>query len=77
MGPLCLFWVIWKARNTIAFEGSVVHSKAESLFCVFTLVGNQIVDKRWSFDLNRFYRLGMFVMREKVFCFFLVVWVLL
>ena len=19
-GPLCLFWVIWKARNSIAFE---------------------------------------------------------
>ena len=30
------------------------------------------MDKRWSFDLNRFYRLGEFAMREKVFCFFLV-----
>ena len=20
LGPLCLFWVIWKARNSIAFE---------------------------------------------------------
>ena len=22
--PLCLFWVIWKARNTIAFEDGVL-----------------------------------------------------
>ena len=33
----------------------VVLAKAESFFCVFTLVGDQIVYKRWSFDLNRFY----------------------
>ena len=31
------------------------------------------MDKRWSLELNRFYRLGGFAMREKVFCFFLVV----
>ena len=24
VGPLCLFWVIWKARNKIAFEDSVL-----------------------------------------------------
>ena len=24
VGPLCLFWVIWKARNRIAFEDSVL-----------------------------------------------------
>ena len=24
VGPLCLFWVIWKARNRIAFENSVL-----------------------------------------------------
>ena len=23
-GPLCLFWVIWKARNSIAFEDCVL-----------------------------------------------------
>ena len=66
VGPLCLFWAIWKARKKIAFEDSEVHPKAENFFCVFTVVGDQIVDKRWSFDLNRFYRLGGFVVREKV-----------
>ena len=30
------------------------------------------MDKRWSFDLNRFYRLGMFAIREKVFLFSLL-----
>ena len=49
-----------------------VHSKAESFFCIFTLVGNQIVDKRWSFNLNRFYRMGVFALRERVFCIFIV-----
>ena len=34
------------------------------------------MDKRWSFDLIRFCRLGGFAMREKVFCFSLL-WVLL
>ena len=53
----------------------VVHPKAESFFCVFTLVGDQIVDKKWSFDLNIFYRLDGFAMREKVFCFSLLFWV--
>ena len=24
VGPLCLFWVIWKARNSIAFEDCVL-----------------------------------------------------
>ena len=24
LGPLCLFWVIWKARNSIAFEDGVL-----------------------------------------------------
>ncbi|KAJ9691747.1 hypothetical protein PVL29_013820 [Vitis rotundifolia] len=24
VGPLCLFWVIWKVRNKIAFEDSVL-----------------------------------------------------
>ena len=24
MGPLCLFWAIWNARNKIAFEDSVL-----------------------------------------------------
>ena len=27
------------------------------------------MDKRWSFKLNKFYRLGGFTVREKVFCF--------
>ena len=45
--------------------------------CVFTMVGNQIVDKRWSFDLNRFYRMSVYALRERVFCAFVVAWVLL
>ena len=24
VGPLCLFWLIWKTRNKIAFEDSVL-----------------------------------------------------
>ena len=24
VGPLCLFWVIWKTRNKIAFENNVL-----------------------------------------------------
>ena len=24
MGPLCLFWVIWKVKNKIAFEDSML-----------------------------------------------------
>ena len=28
------------------------------------------MDKKWSFDLNRFCRLGVFAMKEKVFLFF-------
>ena len=58
LGLLCLFWVIWKARNSIAFEDcepSIQRLKASFV------VGIQIVDKRWSFDLNRFYRLRFLV----------------
>ena len=29
--------------------------KAKSFFCLFTLVGDQTVYKRWFFDVNRFY----------------------
>ena len=25
------------------------------------------MDKKWSFDLNRFYRMGVFALRERVF----------
>ena len=28
------------------------------------------MDKRWSFDLNRFYGVGVFALREKVFFVF-------
>ena len=41
------------------------------------MIGNQIVDKKWSFDLNRFYRMGMYASRERVFSAFIVAWVLL
>ena len=30
------------------------------------------MDKRWSFNLNRFYRMGVFALRERVFCIFIV-----
>ena len=56
VGPLYLFWVIWKARNKIAFEDSVLSIQRLKAFFVylFTVVGDQIMDKRWSFDLNNF-----------------------
>ena len=44
--PLCLFWVIWKTRNSMAFEDGVLSIQNLKISCVFTLVGNQIVDKR-------------------------------
>ena len=72
VGPLCLFWVIWKARNKIAFEDCVLSIQRLKFFCVFTVVGDQIVDKRWPFDLNRFYKMGGFAMKEKIFCFLVV-----
>ena len=37
MGPLCLFWVIWKARNSIAFEDGVLSIQKLKFFFVYLL----------------------------------------
>ena len=36
LGPLCLFWVIWKARNSIAFEDVVLSiQKLKKFLCIY------------------------------------------
>ena len=73
---LYLFCVIWKARNKIAFEDSVLSiQRLKASFMYLLWSKTKLWIKRWSFDLNRFYRLGGFAMREKVFCFSLLFWV--
>ena len=37
VGPLCLFWVIWKARNKIAFEDCVLSIQRLKAFFVYLL----------------------------------------
>ena len=37
MGPLCLFWVIWKARNSIAFEDGVLSIQKLKISFVYLL----------------------------------------
>ena len=33
--PLCLFWMVWKERNKIAFKkGGIFGSKIEKFFCL-------------------------------------------
>ena len=37
-GPLCLFWIAWKARNRIAFEGkefSIQRLKSSFVSCLW------------------------------------------
>ena len=67
--PLCLFWAIWKARNKIAFEDSVLSIQRLKASFVYLLWSDTKlwIKGGWSFDLNRFYRLGGFAVREKVF----------
>ena len=36
-GPLCLFWSVWKTRNKIAFEGSVLSIQKLKAFFVYLL----------------------------------------
>ena len=46
-GPLCIFWTVWKARNKIAFEEKVLSIQGlKEFFCLFPLVGDEIVHKR-------------------------------
>ena len=33
MAPLCIFWSVWKERNSLAF-GNEVLSKVETFFCM-------------------------------------------
>ena len=41
-GPLCLFWIVWKARNRIVFEGGkTLYPKAKKFFCFLSLVGSK------------------------------------
>ena len=48
---LCLFWTVWKARNKVAFEEEELSiQKLKFYFCIFSLVGDEIVYKRWSLD---------------------------
>ena len=36
LGPLCLFWVIWKARNSIAFEDCGLSiQRLKAFLCIF------------------------------------------
>ena len=38
VGPLCLFWIVWKARNRIAFEGkevSIQRLKSSFVSCLW------------------------------------------
>ena len=37
LGPLCLFWVIWKARNSIAFEDGVLSIQKLKVSFVYLL----------------------------------------
>ena len=37
VGPLCLFWVIWKAGNTIAFEDCVMSTQRLKASFVYLL----------------------------------------
>ena len=74
-GTVMLILGYLEARNSITFEDGVLSIQKLKIYCVYTVVRNQIVDKRWLFDLNRFYRMGVYALRERVFCAFLVSWV--
>ena len=37
LGPLYLFWVIWKARNTMAFEDGVLSIQRQKASFVYLL----------------------------------------
>ena len=37
LGPLCLFWVIWKTRNSIAFEDVVLSIQKLKISFVYLL----------------------------------------
>ena len=37
LGPLCLFWVIWKTRNSIAFEDGVLSIQKLKISFVYLL----------------------------------------
>ena len=37
LGPLCLFWIIWKARNSIAFKDGVLSIQKLKISFVYLL----------------------------------------
>ena len=37
MGPLCIFWSVWKARNTIVFRNDVLSLQKIKLYFVYLL----------------------------------------
>ena len=45
--PLCLFWVVWKERNKIAFENEelLIHRMKNSFVCNFWFWTKSIVDE--------------------------------
>ena len=54
-GPLCIFWMVWKARNGVVFRDEVLFvQKHKSFFflCKSSIVGDQIVHRGWSQDLS-------------------------
>ena len=68
MGPLCLFWAIWNARNKIAFEDSVLSiQRLKASFVYLLLLETKLFIKGGLLTLIDFIRLGGFAVREKVF----------
>ena len=58
--PLCLFWVVWKERNKIAFENEElsIHRMKNSFVCNFWVWTKLIIDEGSLPLINFFDRLG-------------------
>ena len=43
--PLCVLWLIWKARNNFVFRNEIVYTKVKSFFFLYisSLAGDQKV----------------------------------
>ena len=68
---LCIFWTVWKVRNKIAFEDDTLCIKRlKEFFCLFSLVRDEIICKRWSFEFSWFHWLGGISLRVEFFCTF-------
>ena len=53
--PYACFGQFGMLETTLLLMIGAVHAKAESIFCFFTLVGDQTVYKSWSYGVNRFH----------------------